>query len=99
MEFKKSVQLYQKNKNILFKVNYESLILDSKNVLNLICSYCDIEFQKEMLNVRGKQSSHYQKNIKGLNHGSLYKFKSTLSNFDIWIIDIITSKYYKLINQ
>lgn len=99
LEFKKSVQLYQKNKNILFKVNYESLILDSKNVLNLICSYCDIEFQKEMLNVRGKQSSHYQKNIKGLNHGSLYKFKSTLSNFDMWIIDIITSKYYKLINQ
>lgn len=99
IEYKKSVEQWSKNKNYYLKITYEELVQFQTETLVKICNYLDVEFENQMLQVGGKTSSFTEKKaMKPVTH-SLEKYKTTLSTFDQWLIDKITSKSYKKINQ
>lgn len=94
-DFRKSLKMYRKNKSKLFKLSYESLLLDPKKKIKALCEFCNLDYTDEMLKVTGKQSSHSTNNEIGLKLDSINKYKFSLSLFDQWLIDLMTLQSYK----
>lgn len=98
-EYRKSVTIYFSNQNHFHLVTYESLITKKEAILKKICNYFGINFEAEMLDVGGKESSFHQ-NEKSVPHQkSLEKYKEVLNNFDSMLISILTKRSYNKIKN
>lgn len=99
IEYKKSIQQWSKNRKEYHKVTYKELVQNQTETLTKICKHCNLDFEGQMLQVGGKESSFTQKKAnKPVTH-SLEKYKTTLSKFDQWLIGRLTNKSYKKVNQ
>jgi hypothetical protein len=100
-EFKKLIKVYLDNQKEIFKITYEELVLEQKHKITKLCDYCEIEFEQQMLDVTGKDSSYKTDlNVKNmLSNLSVEKYKKELSNFDILLINILTINAYNLIKK
>lgn len=99
IEYRKSVKQWSENKHSYLKVTYEELVKFQSATLNKICEFCSVDFEEQMLQVSGKESSFTQNVANRPVTHSLEKYKSTLSNFDQRLIDRLTKSSYKKVNQ
>lgn len=98
LAYKKSIRKWSKNKGVYFKVTYEQLVQFQEETLTNVCNFCGVTFENEMLNVGGKESSFTStKTSKPVTH-SLERYKTTLSQFDQWLVDRLTITSFKSSN-
>jgi len=86
---------YKKNKHKLYKINYEDLILNPENELKKLCIFSEIPFEQDMLIADGKESSHSEKNSKGIDESRLKSWKKKLTPFDTKLIKFLTQSTTK----
>lgn len=96
-EFRQSVVIYQKYRDIVFKLRYEELVSDGPSIVAGLCRFCGIEFEPEMINVSGKRSSYEVSDRNTLSAATLDRYKEVLSVFDQWLIDRLTWRSYRKI--
>lgn len=94
-EFVRSVSIYEQYCDRVHKVNYESLVIDQRAIIEGICQYCGVAFESKMLSVSGKESSFGVEGRKSVSAASLDKYKQVLSRFDQWLIDLLTLRSYR----
>lgn len=98
-EYNKSEKFWSKNKSFLFKLTYEELVQNQNETLSKLCQFCNLEFEQEMCSVNGKESSYNHNTINEVVTKSLDKYKTILSTFDQWLIQIITNKSLKKLTK
>ena len=90
IEYNISWLFINKYKKHIHKVAFEDLVLDKKNTILKVCDFCDIEFEKKMLNAQGKSSSFKNRISENFtNHDYVNHYKNVLSNFDIKLINLL----------
>ena len=95
-EYRKSVKIYFSNQDNFHLVTYENLVTQKKAVLKSICDFCEIDFENEMLNANGKESSFRQVRKPEFPK----KYKIVLNRFDIALINMLTKKSHnKILNE
>lgn len=94
-EFVRSVSIYNRNRDTVYKISYEALVTDQRSVVEGVCQHCGIEFEEPMLSVSGKESSFGIEGRNKVSSSSLNKYQQVLSRFDQWLIDILTARSYR----
>ena len=94
-----SIKIFFRNKENLYLVTYEDLVLHKEKTVQQICEFLGIGFEKEMLLVSGKQSSFNNTNNKTFHQDSIEKYKKVLSSFDSRLIDFLTRKSFRNIQN
>lgn len=94
-DFVRSVSTYKRNRDAVYKVNYEALVTEQRSVVEGVCRHCGIEFEEQMLSVSGKESSFGIEGRNKVSSSSLNKYQQVLSRFDQWLIDFLTARSYR----
>lgn len=99
VEYAMSVRKYRQHRDRLLLVRYEDLVKKKEETIRLICEYCNLDFNKNLLTAKGKGSSHKVSSDQGIHSKSLDLYKNILSKFDLGLISLITRKGYKVIEN
>lgn len=99
IEYGYSIKSFFKYKKQLKLVTYEKLVSNQRETIIDLCNWIGLSFEKKMLDVSGKPSSHfsYDKNV--VHVGSIDKYKDILTSFDSYFISLLTDSSYKKIKD
>lgn len=80
-----------KDRNYI-NIKFEDIVLNPNKYLELLCNFCEINFNPSMMNVFGKPSSYDGRVSYGFNKKLLYRWKDILSPYEIKLITTMTKK-------
>lgn len=96
-EYVVSVKKYIHHKDNVILVTYEQMVINMRREAEKICNTLAIPFEESMLEATGKTSSYKSNQGEKLYKKSLNKYNEVLTGFDLKLIDVITKKYYNII--
>lgn len=95
-EFRISVKTYFSNKDKVFKLSYEELLVEPERAVRRLCDYVGLTFEREMLESDGKPSSHKLVSRRISNSGV---YASALNRFDRILISLLTRSFFRRIRD
>jgi len=99
LEYVISVNKYMKHKNRVVLLTYEQMVKNLRNETERICNILAIPFEENMLSATGKTSSYSGNQPEDVYVESLNKYNKVLNRFDSKLIDAITKKHYKKVQN
>ena len=76
IEYIWQIKYFLKNQDQFYLIDYNQIVSNPMFSIKNLCEYCDIKYEKEMLNVSGKDSSLGLSNRSGIHSKSLDGWKN-----------------------